>query len=171
MNKLERNAVIVFVVPLLLACGTFEIGIEQTPTPILKIEMDTPTLTPTLLVLVTPNPTLTSTAIVAATATFVPPTRERITFASGSSNYTFSTSLTRGVPKMYVLTILAQQQLIVDADGDVTIVVLDSQNRTVIPVSARPGHWVGVIPQKGDFTILLNGEGTFNLTINIPPLG
>lgn len=166
---------IALALPIVLACGTLEVGIEQTPTPTSAptVQVILPTLTPTLIVLASPSATASlPTATPSPQVTLpVPPSRERISFGAGSTVHTFSTTLARGVPKGYILTILAQQQLIVDADGDVTIVVVDAQNRTVIPVSTRQGHWVGAIPQKGDCTIILRGEGTFNITLNIPPLG
>ncbi|CAG0965575.1 hypothetical protein ANRL3_01161 [Anaerolineae bacterium] len=171
MRRDARWVFVVLALPIVLACGTLEIGIERTPTPVLTPELPSPTPTSEPIVLASPSATLASpTATVEATLPS-PLSRERITFPPGGTTFSFTTNLTRGAPKAYVLTIYAQQQLIVNADGDVTIVVLDSQNKTIVPVSTRQGHWVGAIPYKGDCTIILRGEGTFNITINIPPLG
>ena len=159
-----------FWVVLTLACGTLEVGIERatTPTRALATSEPSPTARPSS----SATTALTAAPISAPTATLVPSaTRERITFEPGSTVYTFTVTLTRGVPKPYVLTILAQQQMTVTASGDVTIVVLDPQNKAVVPASARQGQWVGAMPQTGDYTIVLQGDGAFSVSISIPPLG
>ena len=59
----------------------------------------------------------------------------------------------------------------ITANGDVTIVVFDRQNKPVVPTSAQLGQWAGVMPQTGDYTIVLQGNGAFDISIDIPPLG
>jgi hypothetical protein len=164
---------LVFILPILLACGTLEIGIERAPKPTAVASTDTamPVRTSLPITLIAPYSTIAPPTATAADIITAPASRERITFAAGTSTTSFPVFFTRGVLKAYLLTILAQQQLFVDADGDVTIVVLDSQNRLIVPVTVRPGHWVGVNPLKGDCTIILRGDGMINLTINAPPLG
>ena len=165
-----RWLLFLFAVVLAMACGTLEVGIERaaTPTRALATSEPAPTARPSLAATTAPTAAPTS----APTATLVPSAaRERITFEPGSTVYTFTVNLTRGVAKAYVLTILAQQQMTVTANGDATIVVLDPQNRPVVPVSARLGQWVGVMPQTGDYAIVLQGDGAFTVSINIPPPG
>jgi hypothetical protein len=165
-----RWLVLVFGVLLALACGTLQVGIERavTPTRAFATREPSPTAQPSSTVTRAPTAALTSVA----TATLVlPATRERITFAPGTTVYTLTVDLTPGAPKAYVLTILAQQHMDITANGDVTIVVLDRQNKPIVPTSAQPGQWGGVMPQTGDYTIVLQGNGAFDISISIPPLG
>ena len=159
-----------FWVVLTLACGTLEVGIERAATPTRALATSEPSPTARPSSTVTTAPTTAPTSVATATAV-LPASRERITFEPGSTVYTLTVNLTRGVAKAYVLTILAQQQMTVTANGDATIVVLDPQNRPVVPVSARLGQWVGVMPQTGDYAIVLQGDGAFTVSINIPPPG
>ena len=157
-------------VVLAMACGTLQVVVERaaTPTRALATAEPSPTVRPSSTVTRAPTTMPTS----APTATLVlSATRERITFGAGSTVYTFAVNLASGAPKAYVLTVLAQQQMTITASGDVTIVVLDPQNKAVVPVSARQGQWVGAMPQTGDYTIVLQGDGAFDVSISIPPLG
>jgi predicted permease len=161
---------LLFAVILAMACGTLEVGIERaaTPTRALATRASSPSAQPSSTT--TRAPTAAPTPV--ATATLIlPATRERITFGAGSTDYAFAVNLTSGMPQAYVLTILAQQHMDVTANGAVTIIVLDRQNKPVVPTSLQPGQWAGVIPQTGDYTIVLQGAGVFNVSINIPPLG
>ena len=107
MRRDARWVLFVLALPIVLACGTLEIGIERTPTPILTLELPSPTPTSRQIVLASPSATLASpTATVEATLP-APSSRERITFPPGGTTFSFSTNLTRGMIKAYVLTIYA----------------------------------------------------------------
>ncbi len=165
-----RWLVSLFAVVLMMACGTLEVGIERAATPTRALATSEPVQTAQPSSTATTAPTAAPTSV--ATATLVlPATRERITFGAGSTVYAFTVNLTRGTPQAYVLTILAQQHMDVTANGDVTIIVLDRQNKLVMPTSAQPGQWAGVMPQTGDYIIVLQGDGSFDVSISIPPLG
>lgn len=161
---------LLFAVILALACGTLEVGIERaaTPTRALATRAPSPSTQPSSTT--TRAPTTAPTPVATATP-ILPATRERITFGAGSTVYAFAVNLTSGVPHAYVLTILAQQHMDVTANGNVTITVFDRQNRPVAPTSVQPGQWAGMMPQTGDYTIVLQGDGVFDVSINIPPLG
>ncbi|HEY65921.1 MAG TPA: hypothetical protein G4O02_15270 [Caldilineae bacterium] len=102
----------------------------------------------------------------------VPTERERIQFAPGTASYEFTTTLVAGTPKAYVLRVMAGQRLYVSALGEseVTVAVFGPDD-VLIPTtrSGRPGLWFADIPETGDYTIVLYGEGEVSVTVYIPP--
>ncbi|MCD6290018.1 MAG: hypothetical protein J7M34_05890 [Anaerolineae bacterium] len=102
----------------------------------------------------------------------VPAERERIQFAPGNASAEFAVTLTSGVPKAYVLRVMAGQQLYVSALGEHDVVVsVFGPGDVPIPVErmGRPGLWRADIPQTGDYTIVLLGEGDVSVTVYVPP--
>lgn len=154
-------------------CGTLEVGIETTPMPTPSVQSAaTPTLAGTSTPFITPThlpATFTPTQATAAPS----PTAaaERITFPVGGTTFDFTTRLAAGVEQRYILQILAQQRMSITTGSNVTIRVLDANNKIVPPTSSSPGLWQGTIPQTGDYTIVLVGQGFVTVTIEIPPLG
>lgn len=139
----------------LAACGTLQVGIEP----------PTPQAAP-------PSPTATSSSASPATAvtlTVGPP--ERITFPVGSTTFTFTTRLNPGAAERYVLQILAMQKMTVTTSSNAAVQVFDAQSHLLAPASTGPNLWQGVIPETGDYIIVLQGNGLLTVSINIPPLG
>lgn len=58
----------------------------------------------------------------------------------------------------------------ITATNNVRILVLDTQNNRMTPTVVDVGQWVITIPQTGDYTVVLYGEGQTQVTIYIPPL-
>lgn len=98
---------------------------------------------------------------------------ERIQFAPGTASYEFTTTLAPGIPRSYVLRILAGQVLYISvlSEKEVSVAVLGPEG-TALPVTrtGRPGGWSVDIPRTGDYTLVLQGEGEAKVTVYIPPL-
>jgi hypothetical protein len=157
----------------LSGCGTLEVGIETSPTP-----------APTAQSTSTPIATATPIAPPESTRTPVPvsptatepapvptetPAPDRITFPVGGNTFAFTARLVRGEPQRYVLRILAQQTMSITTGSNVTITVLTGDNNFLQPSVSSPGLWQGTLPQTGDYTIVLLGQGLVTVTIEIPP--
>ncbi|MCP4422927.1 MAG: hypothetical protein GY803_00400 [Chloroflexi bacterium] len=99
-----------------------------------------------------------------------PTSRERIIFDPGSVSDSFVTHLTAGQSKGYVLNVMAGQEMHITIPPRVRILVLDTQGAEMSPQEIDGGHWGVAIPQTGDYTIALYGEGETYVTIYIPPL-
>jgi hypothetical protein len=169
MKNIERVVFFVALLCALAGCGTLEVGIESTATP-LPSAKSTATATGTAVntptkVLVSPTQTESAPA---ATATSAP---ERITFPVNGTTFAFTTKLTDGVAQRYILLILAQQKMSITTGSNVTVTVLDARNNPLQPSASSPGQWQGTIPQTGDYIIVLFGQGLVTVTINIPPPG
>jgi len=100
-------------------------------------------------------------------------TPQRIQFAPGTASYEFTTTLTPGIPRSYVLRILAGQVLYISvlSEKEVSVAVLGPEG-AALPVTktGRPGSWSVDIPRTGDYTLVLRGEGEAEVTVYIPPL-
>lgn len=169
MAKPKFLVLYVVILCALVGCGTLEVGIERTPTPVQATETSatatrTAVITPTRVV-VSPIPTET---VPPAT---VPAAPERITFPVGGTSFTFTTKLVKGVPQRYILHVLAQQEMSITSSSNVTISVLDSQENPLPASTSSPGQWKATVPQTGDYIFELLGQGFVTVTINIPPPG
>ncbi len=98
---------------------------------------------------------------------------ERVRFAPGATVAQVETSLTPGVVKGLVLRLLAGQRMFLTAPlGDVSFHVLDPERKRLTPITprtTRSGAWA--IPRTGDYTIVLEGNGSVQLVIDVPPPG
>lgn len=173
MIKAGLLMLVAMVLAALAGCGTLEVGIETTPLP-----------SPSAQVATTPTSAVTSAP--AVTPTHLPPTftptepspapsataaAERITFPVGGTTFAFTTRLVSAAAQRYVLAILAQQTMTITSGSNVTIRVLDASGDIVQASTSSPGLWEGTIPQNGDYTIVLVGQGFVTVTIEIPPRG
>ncbi len=142
---------------LLAGCGTLQFGVEASST-----RAPVPTATETL---VTQTASASPTSTAPATSTPI-----RVTFPTGSTEYTFTTELAAGRPRGYVLQIRAQQKMTISASPQADITVFDPQNQ-VVQGTAKPGEWQGTLPQTADYVVLLEGLGLTTVRITIPPSG
>lgn len=173
MHKKLSIAFIIIAAAAVAGCGTLEVGIETTPIP-------TPIVQPVATTTATASSTPTSTAT-SVPASLVPtePAPQpsatsgavRITFPVGGTTFTFTSKLVAGVQERYVLNIQARQNMSITTGSTVTIKVLDARNNILQPTASSPGVWQGTIPQTGDYTIVLVGQGFVTVTIEIPPPG
>ncbi len=103
-----------------------------------------------------------------------PATCTRIRFAPGATAFDFTVDLARYKPRCYVVRALEGQQMIITAVGEFSrpfVAVFGPSGRFM--VLSRPegmvDHWMVDLPQTGDYTVVLTGEGTTWVTIEIPP--
>ncbi len=153
-----RSLFLAFGLLSLTACGTLEVGVEPVTQPA--------PLVATWTASATQEPAVPA---VTATGTARPP--ERINFPVGGTNFTFTTRLDPVVPERYILQILTQQKMTITSSPNVTIEVFNAENKLVAATTSGPGTWEGIIPQTGDYVIVLHGDGFITVTIAIPPAG
>ena len=99
-----------------------------------------------------------------------PPAPERIDFAPGATSATVTADLVQGVSLAYVLHVAVGQRMFVAVEGDATPTLLGPQGSALPPLSSTPGLWQFGLPEVGDYTILLLGQGPATLTVTVPPL-
>lgn len=105
-----------------------------------------------------------------AAETIPPATTERVRFAVGATSATLEATLTRGAPIGYLLGIGAGQRLWVTATlGDVGFWVLDPDGKTLSPLSRTTRSGEYAIPRTGDYTLVLDGDGSVQVVVEIPP--
>jgi photosystem II stability/assembly factor-like uncharacterized protein len=100
----------------------------------------------------------------------LPPTRQPIHFAPGSTTYTLTTDLTSGVPQAYTLQAQAGQHMTITASGQVSLQVYGPQDNPLTDVLSQPGPWETNLPQTGNYSLALLGAGKVTLSIYISPL-
>jgi hypothetical protein len=105
-------------------------------------------------------------------AAAAPPAPQRIDFAPGATSATATADLAPGVPAAYVLNVAVGQRMFVAAqgEGDATPTLLSPGGSSLPPLSSTPGLWQFDLPEVGDYTILLDGQGPVTLTVTVPPL-
>ncbi len=142
-----------------------------TPTPLPPTPTPTP-LPPTATPVPTATPTLTPTATPTEAPPPTPEPIRRIRFAPGATSASFTVELAPGVPQQYVLKAMAGQRMTISAAGALPLAVsLISPAGEVLPMlSPGPGQWQSTLPETGDYTIVLLGQGRVQITVRIPPL-
>jgi photosystem II stability/assembly factor-like uncharacterized protein len=100
----------------------------------------------------------------------LPPTRQPIHFAPGSTTYTLTADLTPGVPQAYALRAQAGQHMTITASGQVSAQLYDPQDNPLTGVLSQPGPWETNLPQTGSYSLALLGAGKVSLSIYISPL-
>jgi hypothetical protein len=105
-----------------------------------------------------------------AVAPNAPPAPQRIDFAPGATSATVTADLAQGVSLAYVLDVAVGQRMFVAVEGDATPTLLGPQGSALLPLSSTPGLWQFDLPEVGDYTILLVGQGPATLTVTVPPL-
>lgn len=133
----------------------------------------TPTLLPTETSTATPEPPTkvppTNTPTPTPTLS-VPATVQRLQFESGSTSDTVTTTLIPGVPKGYILRVQAGQEMFITLNRPANVVVLNPNGTRLPPSSSTINNqWQVVIPQTGDYTVVIGGEGETIITFFIPP--
>jgi hypothetical protein len=124
-----------------------------------------------VLALIAAMATTTAAFAQAPTDVPLPATRVRINFVPGTSAYTLTTNLTQGVSQGYVLGLASQQVLYVTQSGNASVQVLDPYDNVLAGTTTQPGPWGVGIPQTGDYTVVLFGQGLVAITFHVPPLG
>ena len=99
-----------------------------------------------------------------------PPVPQRIDFAPGATSATVKADLSQGVWQAYVLHVAVGQAMFVTLQGSASLNALDPQGSSMSPLSFTPGQWQFALPEVGDYTILLLGQGPATLTVTVPPL-
>jgi photosystem II stability/assembly factor-like uncharacterized protein len=122
-------------------------------------------LTPVVL---PPVPTPAPTPIPGAIP--LPPTRQQINFAPGSTSYTLTINLTPGVPQAYALQAQAGQQMTITTSDQVSFQIYDPQDNPLTGVLSQPGSWETNLPQTGNYSLVLLGGGQVTLSVYISPL-
>lgn len=119
-----------------------------------------------------PVPTIAPTVMPSSTPSIIPLpiTRERISFDLGSASDSFVVNLEAGQSNGYILNITAGQQMYITIPNQVRLLVLDTRDNIMETNWVDTGHWIVTIPQTGDYTVVLYGEGQTFVTIYIPPL-
>jgi len=103
-------------------------------------------------------------------AAAAPPAPQRIDFAPGATSATVTADLAQGVSLAYVLYVAVGQRMFVAVEGDAAPMLLGPQGNSLPPLSSTPGLWQFDLPEVGDYTILLMGQGPATLTVTVPPL-
>ncbi len=99
------------------------------------------------------------------------PGGQRIYFPAGGTSYTLYTSLAPDSPQSYVLGITAGQALYVTKYGSATVEVLDRRGTVLAGPASEQGPWGVIIPETGDYTVTLAGNGAATVTFEIPSAG
>jgi hypothetical protein len=105
-----------------------------------------------------------------AVAPNAPPAPQRIDFAPGATSAAVTADLAQGASLTYVLDVAVGQRMFIAVEGDATPTLLSPQGSPLLPLSSTPGLWQFDLPEVGDYTILLLGQGPVTLTVTIPPL-
>jgi photosystem II stability/assembly factor-like uncharacterized protein len=100
----------------------------------------------------------------------LPSPLQRINFAPGATSATVSANLTPGISQGYILGAQAGQQMAIAASGNTTLALLDPGHNPLPPTSFAPGQWEFALPETGDYSIALLGQGQVTLTVSISPL-
>ena len=99
-----------------------------------------------------------------------PPAPERVDFAPGATSASVTAALVPGASLVYVLHVAVGQRMFVAVEGDAIPTLLGPQGSALLPLSSTPGLWQFDLPEVGDYTILLVGQGPATLTVTVPPL-
>jgi photosystem II stability/assembly factor-like uncharacterized protein len=100
----------------------------------------------------------------------LPPTRQPIHFAPGSTTYTLTADLSPGVPQAYALRAQAGQRMTITTSGQVSAQLYDPQDNPLTGVLSQPGPWETNLPQNGNYSLALLGAGKVTLSIYISPM-
>ena len=177
MKSLILSAIFLFLA--ITACrGTFEIGLEHTPTvPTSVGSTNTPAPSSTPL-----PPTTTLTAMPATpTIQWLTPTPTSfdggtISMAAGTTAGVVRGSILPGQTMAYTLSAVQSQPLILILDSskyDVTLGVFEPNGHTVLDPGKKRTQWQGLLPKTEIYTILVSGGATvedYTLTAKVAQL-
>jgi len=97
----------------------------------------------------------------------IPGSVQPIIFPPGTNSIKFSTEMVDGIAQGYRLQGQAGQIVTLNTAGDLTLALLDAQNKALPASSPNPGHWVFKLPASGDYTLVLLGQGHVDATAGI----
>ncbi len=108
------------------------------------------------------------------------PAPQRIAFAPGATSVTAKADLSQGVWQAYVLHVAVGQTMFITIQANTiqdnatqsaaSLDVRDPGGSSLSPLSTTAGQWQFGLPEVGDYTLLLQGQGPVTLTVTIPPL-
>jgi photosystem II stability/assembly factor-like uncharacterized protein len=98
----------------------------------------------------------------------VPASSQRIRFPQGGTSASLSVQMQRDKPQAYVLRARAGQTMLVDTQGDVTVVLFGPNGTLLSPASGKPGEWRFDLPENGDYDLVLLGQKTVIMKVQIP---
>ena len=119
--------------------------------------------TPTPIMLPSPTAMNTPTPTPAVTPTFTP---QRVTFPKGATSVTLPAQINTTTAAAYVLYVLQGQTMTVRVKPAVNIVILGTHSQALTSASGALQY---KIPQSGDYTVVVMGEGNVSVEISIPP--
>jgi hypothetical protein len=94
----------------------------------------------------------------------------RVTFAPGNASYSLSVPLTAGQPRSYIINVQAGQTLYVSTTGSVDVTIYGPGNNVLASGHSNfPDRWSVNAATTGDYTFVIAGSGTSNLTFYVPP--
>jgi hypothetical protein len=168
-------SVIVFFLASTACRGTFEIGLEHTPTSPTSVG-STATPAPTF----TPLATLT-TILASPTAQLITPTSTvipagNISMAVGTTAGVVKGAILPGQTTAYTLGAGQSQPMILILDSpnnDVTLGVFEPNGHALLNPANQATHWLGLLPKTEIYTILVTGGATeenYTLTAKVAQL-
>lgn len=98
-----------------------------------------------------------------------PLSQKRIQLNPGDNTATITTDLIEGTAQGYILSISAGQNLTIKSNSMLNVAVLDPQSDPLTLESPRPGVWIGSILEAGDYLIVVLGQGSASISIEISP--
>lgn len=153
---------IVFLMVITACRGTFEIGLEHTPTsPISVVSTTTPVPTFTLPPTLTAMPT--SPTVQRMTPTPTSTSAGNISMATGTTAGVVRGTILPGQDVIYTLEAGQSQPMILILDSpnnDVTLGVFEPNGNMLLNPTKKWNHWQGLLPKTELYTIQVNGGAT-----------
>lgn len=168
-------SVIVFFLASTACRGTFEIGLEHTPTSPTSVgSTATPAPTFTPLATLTTTPASPTAQLNTPTSTVFP--AGNISMAAGTTAGVVKGAILPGQTTAYTLGAGQSQPMILILDSpnnDVTLGVFEPNGHALLNPANKVTHWQGLLPQTEIYTILVTGGATeenYTLTAKVAQL-
>lgn len=168
-------SVIVFFLAITACRGTFEIGLEHTPsspTSVGSTATPAPTFTP--LATLTSIPASLTAQLITPTSTVFP--SGNISMAAGTTAGVVKGAILPGQTTAYTLGAGQSQPMILILDSpnnDVTLGVFEPNGHALLNPANKATHWQGLLPKTEIYTILVTGgttEENYTLTAKVAQL-
>ena len=168
-------SVIVFFLAITACRGTFEIGLEHTPsspTSVGSTATPAPTFTP--LATLTSIPASLTAQLITPTSTVFP--AGNISMAAGTTAGVVKGAILPGQTTAYTLGAGQSQPMILILDSpynDVTLGVFEPNGHALLNPANKATHWQGLLPKTEIYTILVTGgttEENYTLTAKVAQL-
>jgi eukaryotic-like serine/threonine-protein kinase len=95
---------------------------------------------------------------------------KRIAFNPGETKATEETTVTEDAPMGYILWVQKGQTMILTVTGRVSVGLLDPSGNEVKLAVEQPGVYRANVEKNGNYIIVIYGNGTATVTVEIPPL-